>query len=93
MFDKEAEAYAKVNMHYEIAKRENGADYAKEVSSVTIEQAYLAGLKVSRTQYIKAKEIIRDFILIAKVEHLKNRYETVDEAEEFLRNGDTKCID
>ena len=83
-----AEKYAKSNRHYVIAKRENGADYAKEVSSVTIEQAYLDGLKVSRTQYIKAKEIIKDFILMAKVEHLKNRYETVDEAEQFLRDTD-----
>ena len=40
-----AEKYAKTNRHYVIAKRENGADYAKEVSSVTIEQAYFAGLK------------------------------------------------
>ena len=33
----------------------------------------------------KAKEIIKDFILMAKVEHLKDRYETVDEAEQFLK--------
>ena len=33
----------------------------------------------------KAKEIIKDFILMAKVEHLKDRYETVDEAEQFIR--------
>lgn len=32
----------------------------------------------------KAKEIINDFLLMAKVEHLKDRYETVDEAEQFL---------
>lgn len=32
----------------------------------------------------KAKEIIKDFILISKVEHLKDRYETVDEAEQFI---------
>lgn len=38
----------------------------------------------------KAKEIIKDFILMAKVERLKDRYETVDEAEQFineLENG------
>lgn len=34
----------------------------------------------------KAKEIIKDFILMAKVEHLKDRYETVDEAEQFLNS-------
>ena len=37
-----------------------------------------------RTQLIEAKEIIKDFILMAKVEHLKDRYETVDEAEKFI---------
>lgn len=37
------------------------------------------------TEYLnKAKEIIKDFMLMAKVEHLKGRYETVDEAEQFL---------
>lgn len=37
------------------------------------------------TEYLtKAKEIIKDFMLMAKVEHLKDRYETVDEAEQFL---------
>ena len=52
MTDEErAEKYAKANVHYEIAKRENGADYAKEVSTVTIQQAYLAGLKAGRPQW------------------------------------------
>ena len=37
-------------------------------------------------QLTKAKEIIKDFILMAKVEHLKDRYETVDEAEQFLNS-------
>ena len=37
-----------------------------------------------KKQLTKAKEIIKDFILMAKVEHLKDRYETVDEAEQFL---------
>ena len=51
MTDEEmAEKYAKVNVHYEIAKRENGADYAKEVSSVTIKQAYFAGFKAGKLQ-------------------------------------------
>lgn len=35
-------------------------------------------------QLTKAKEIIKDFLLMAKVEHLKDRYETVDEAEQFI---------
>lgn len=38
-----------------------------------------------KKQLTKAKEIIKDFIIMAKVEHLKDRYETVDEAEQFLR--------
>ena len=57
MTDEEmAEKYAKANVHYEIAKRENGTDYAKEVSNVTIKQAYLAGLKAGREterEYVK----------------------------------------
>lgn len=36
-------------------------------------------------QLTKAKEIIKDFLLMAEVEHLKDRYETVDEAEQFLK--------
>lgn len=31
-----------------------------------------------------AKELIKEFLLMAKVEHLKDRYETVEEAEKFL---------
>lgn len=38
-----------------------------------------------KDQLTKAKEIIKDFLLMAKVEHLKDRYETVDEAEQFLK--------
>ena len=83
-----AKEYANHNRHYEIAKRVNGVDYAKEVSSVTIEQAYLDGQKdlndIHSKNLTRAEEIIKDFILIAKVENLKNRYETVDEAEQFL---------
>ena len=39
-----------------------------------------------KEQLTKAKEIIKDFLLMAKVEHLKDRYETVDEAEQFLKD-------
>lgn len=80
------EKYAKTNRHYVIAKRENGADYAKEVSSVTIEQAYFAGLKVSRTQYIKAKEIIKDLLKVLPKESVEGVYEATEAAEEFLRD-------
>lgn len=56
--EKMAEKYAKGNMHYEIAKRENGADYAKEVSSVTIKQAFLAGLGYKNKENAELKEKI-----------------------------------
>ena len=36
----------------------------------------------------KAKELLKDFLLMAKVEHLKDRYETVDEAEQFLKESE-----
>ena len=59
MTDEEmAEKYAKANMHYEIAKRENGADYAKEVSNVTIKQAFLAGLEYKNKENTELKEKI-----------------------------------
>lgn len=38
-----------------------------------------------REQLAKAKEIIEAYVLTAKVEHLKGRYESVDEAEAFLK--------
>jgi hypothetical protein len=46
MTDEEmADKYGHSHIYYEVAKREDGTEYAKEVSSVTIKQAYLAGLK------------------------------------------------
>jgi hypothetical protein len=42
--------------------------------------------RLKKQQLTKAKEIIKDFLLMAKVEHLKDRYETVDEAEQFLNS-------
>ena len=92
-----AEKYAKSNRHYVIAKRENGADYAKEVSSVTIEQAYFAGLKdlndIYNETFIRAKEIIKNLLQVLPKENIEGVYEATEAAEEFLRNGDTKCID
>ena len=89
-----AEKYAKTNRHYIIAKRENGADYVKEVSSVTIEQAYFAGLKdlnaIHNENFTKAKEIIRDLLHVLPKESIEGVYEATEAAEEFLRNGDTK---
>ena len=57
MTDEEmAEEYAHNHIHYEVAKREDGTDYAKEVSSVTIKQAYLAGLKAGRPKWHKVAD-------------------------------------
>ena len=70
-----AEKYAKANRHYVIAKRENGADYAKEVSSVTIEQAYFAGLKalndIHNENFTRAKEIIKNLLQVYQKKTLK----------------------
>lgn len=52
MTDKEmAEEYVHNHVHYEVVKRENGTEYAKEVSSVTIKQAYSDGLKDGRPKW------------------------------------------
>ena len=87
-----AEKYAKTNRHYVIAKRENGADYAKEVSSVTIEQAYFAGLKdlnaIYNENFTRVKEIIRDLLKCLPKENIECVYEATEAAEEFLRDGD-----
>ena len=92
-----AEKYAKTNRHYVIAKRENGADYAKEVSSVTIEQAYFAGLKdlnvIHNENFTRAKEIIRGLLHALPKENIEGIYEATEAAEEFLRNGELECTD
>ena len=51
---------------------------------ITIEE--VEKLKELYDNSTKARELIKDFILMAKVEHLKDRYETVDEAEQFLNS-------
>ena len=53
-------------------------------AGVTVEE--VEKLKELYDNSTKARELIKDFILMAKVEHLKDRYETVDEAEQFLNN-------
>ena len=58
MTDEElADEYAHNHIHYEVAKRKDGTDYAKEVSSVTIKQAYLAGLKAGRLKWHKVADV------------------------------------
>lgn len=92
-----AEKYAKINRHYEIAKRENGADYAKEVSSVTIEQAYLDGQKdlndIYSNNLTRAEAIIEDLLKCLPKENIEGIYEATEAAEQFLRDIDyTKPI-
>ena len=83
-----AEKYAKTNRHYVIAKRENGADYAKEVSSVTIKQAYFAGLKdlndIYNENFTRAKEIIRDLLKCLPKENIEGVYEAAEAAALYL---------
>lgn len=92
-----AKEYANHNRHYEIAKRENGADYAKEVSNVTIEQAYLYGQKdlndIHSKNLTRAEAIIKDLLKCLPKENIEGAYEVTEAAEQFLRNGDTECID
>ena len=87
-----AKEYANHNRHYEIAKRENGADYAKEVSNVTIEQAYLDGQKdlndIHSKNLIRAEVIIKDLLKCLPKESIEGVYEVTEAAEEFLRDTD-----
>ena len=92
-----AEKYAKTNRHYVIAKRENGADYTKEVSSVTIEQAYLDGQKdlndIHSKNITRAEAIIKDLLKCLPKENIEGVYEATEAAEQFLRDIDyTKPI-
>ena len=62
--------------------KKNGAVFIP--AGITLEE--VEKLKELYDNHTKAKELIKDFILMAKVEHLKDRYETVDEAEQFLNS-------
>ena len=53
MFEKKAEEYKLLHTHYEVAKRENGAEYAKSVENVTIQEAFREGTEYG---YNKANE-------------------------------------
>lgn len=56
MTDEEmADVYVHNHIHYEVAKREDGTEYAKKVSSVTIKEAYLAGLKAGKDMNVSTK--------------------------------------
>lgn len=56
MTDEEmAEKYAKANMYHIPAKREDGTEYAKEVSNVTVKEAFLAGLEAGKNKNVLAE--------------------------------------
>ena len=75
------------NPHYDI-KAENSSCYPISKYSTEIDiNEMLCCIDKQREQLNKAKEIIKDFMLVAKVEHLEGRYETVDEAEKFLNSS------
>lgn len=42
---------------------------------------------------LHAKEIIKNLLQVLPKENIEGMYEVVETAEEFLRNGDTKCTD
>lgn len=56
-------------------------------------EAYLAGFESCNQQLVKAKEIIKNLLQVLPKENIEGVYEVTEAAEEFLRNGDTKCID
>ena len=56
-------------------------------------EAYLAGFESCNQQLVKAKEVIKDLLKVLPKENIEGVYEATEAAEEFLRNGDTKCID
>jgi len=48
--------------------------------------------KALTAQFTRARELLKDFLLIAKVEQLRDRYETVSEAEQFLGEAMGCCV-
>lgn len=48
--------YVHNHIYYEVAKREDGTEYAKEVSSVTIKEAFFAGLRAGRPKWHKVTD-------------------------------------
>lgn len=52
----------------------------------TFIDGYVTSDKSIENQLTKAIELLNDVLLMAKVERLKGRYETVDEIEKFLKD-------
>lgn len=75
MFDKEAEEYKLQYSHYEVAKREDGTDYAKCVVNVTIQEAFQKGAefgynKANEWHYVKDGDLPRDEKDMLMTKHL-----------------------
>lgn len=83
--DREHDDYEFTEVYTKIEQLEKENAELKE--KLNFSTQYYQGEK-AKEQLTKAKEIIKDFILMAKVEHLKDRYETVDEAEQFLKDSE-----
>ena len=56
-------------------------------------KAYLAGFESCNQQLVKAKEIIKDLLKCLPKENIEGIYEATEAAEDFLRDGESKCID
>lgn len=56
-------------------------------------EAYLAGFESCNQQLVKAKEIIKDLLKCLPKENIEGIYEVTEAAEQFLRDGESKCID
>lgn len=50
-------------------------------------------LSVKHNPELHSKEIIKNLLQVLPKENIEGVYEATEAAEEFLRNGDTKCID
>lgn len=50
-------------------------------------------LSVKHNPELHSKEIIKNLLQVLPKENIEGVYEAAEAAEEFLRNGDTKCID
>lgn len=48
-------------------------------------QAILNQRSIQNTKLTKAIEILKDLLLMAKIEHLEDRYESVADAEQFIK--------
>lgn len=64
-----------------------------EVHSKEIAETYLAGFESCNQQLFKAKEIIKDLLQYLPKENIEGIYEVTEVAEQFLRDGESKCID